>query len=80
MIGLGMGSGLVGLLLMALLWGGLIALATRLVQSLFPQGEKLAGQLSFQGLSAREILDRRYVRGEISRSEYDLMKDTLSRY
>ncbi len=29
-------------------------------------------------LSAREILDRRYARGEINREEYDLMKETIS--
>ncbi len=79
-MGLGMGSGLTGLLVMVLFWGGLIALALWLVRALFPQVEKRSERPSFGELNAREILDRRYARGEISREEYDVMKDTLARY
>ncbi len=79
-MGLGMGSGLAGLLLMVLFWGGLIALAVWLVRPLFPRVEKLAGQSSFRELDAQEILDRRYARGELDREEYDMMKETLSSY
>jgi uncharacterized membrane protein len=63
-----------GLVLMVLLWGGLIALATWLVRALFPQ----AGQPASTGRDADKILDLRYAQGEISREEYDLMKETLS--
>lgn len=76
-MGLGIGSGLVGLVLMILFWGALVGLAVLLVRSLFPQVENLANLSSSRELNAREILDRRYARGEISRDEYDVMKETL---
>lgn len=77
MMGLGMGSGLFGLVLMLLFWSALIALAVWLVRSLFPQGARSPEQPGYKELNAREILDRRFVRGEINREEYDLMKETL---
>lgn len=73
----GMGLGVVGLLLMILLWGGVIALAVWLVGVLFPQAKR-PGAASGHELTAREILDRRYARGEIGRQEYELMRETLS--
>jgi len=79
MMGFGMGFGLVGLLLMALLWGGLILVAVWLIRELFPQAERPPAVFSTPKLGAREILDRRYAQGEISRDEYDLMKEALSR-
>jgi len=79
MMGLGMGSGLFGLILMLLFWGGLIALAVWLVRSLFPQGARSPGQPGYREMNAREILDRRFARGEIDREEYDLMRETISR-
>lgn len=78
MMGLGMGSGLLGLVVMVLFWSGVAALAVWLVRSLFPQAEKLAEQVGSRELNAREILDRRYARGEINREEYDVMKETLA--
>ncbi len=77
-MGLGMGFGVFGLVLMVLFWGGLIALAVWLVRALFPQADRPPAQPTGRDLSAGEILDRRYARGEISREEYDLMKETLS--
>jgi putative membrane protein len=72
-----MGFGILGLLLMVLLWGGLIALAVWLVRSLFPQATQPPAAAGGQGVSAREILDRRYARGEISREEYDMKKEAI---
>jgi putative membrane protein len=77
MMGFGVGFGIVGLLLMVLLWGGLIALAVWLVRSLFPQATQPPAAFCGQGVSAREILDRRYARGEISRQEYDMKKEVI---
>jgi putative membrane protein len=78
-MGFGMGFGLIGLVLMALLWGGLILAAIWLVRALFPQAERPTAVSSPVKTDAREILDRRYARGEISREEYDSMRETLSR-
>jgi uncharacterized membrane protein len=79
MMGVGAGFGLLGLVLTVLVWGGLIALGVWLVRALFPKAEPPQAGLAIPELSARDILDRRYARGEISREEYDLMRETLSR-
>jgi len=74
---MGMGFGLGGFLIMILLWGGLIALAIWLVGTLFPRTARpmASGE---QDLSARQILSRRYARGEITREQYELMKRDIS--
>jgi uncharacterized membrane protein len=54
----------------------LIALAVGIVWALFPRSGGRAPADQVPG--AREILDRRYARGEINREQYDLMKETLS--
>jgi uncharacterized membrane protein len=68
-VGMGLGS-----LLMVLLCGALIVLAVWLIRALFPP---LRRPSTKQDLSARDILDRRFTRGEISQEEYDLMIETL---
>ncbi|MGD2205478.1 MAG: SHOCT domain-containing protein [Anaerolineae bacterium] len=75
MMAWGMGFGLI---LMLLFWGALIALAVWLVQGLFPSANRPPAPPTGRDLSAREILDRRFARGEISREEYDLMRRTVS--
>lgn len=73
-----MGFGMVfGLLLVALVAIGLIALAVWLVGMLFPRHAGPAVPQD-QAPSARQILDQRYARGEISREEYELMKQDIS--
>ena len=76
--GLGMGFGIFGLVLMVLFWGGLIALAVWLVRSLFPHTTQPPAPSWGSGLSARDILDRRFARGEINLEEYNLMKASMS--
>ena len=73
--GLGMG---VGLLFMLLFWGALIGLGVWLVRALFPSAAQPPAPPTGRDLSAREILDRRFARGEIGREEYDLMRETIS--
>lgn len=75
-----MGFGFLGLLLMLFFWIGLIALAIWAVKGLFPSSkssESFHTDPSGQGPSARQILDQRYARGEISREQYELMKRDL---
>jgi putative membrane protein len=76
-----MGFGLFGFLLMLLFWGGVIALAVWLVGLLFPGA---AGQSTStpdgngrKGETALEILKKRYARGELSRHEYQQMREDL---
>ncbi len=58
---------------MFLLWGVLIALAVWGVSSLFPRRAQSSGP-DQRDSTAREVLARRYARGEITREEYELMK------
>jgi putative membrane protein len=74
MMGYGMGFGVFGLVLMVLFWGGLIALGIGLVVAFFRQG---SGPAARSEPGAAEILDRRYARGEISREEYESMREAL---
>lgn len=78
MMGMGWGFGVFGLLLMILFWGGLIALAIWLVSALFPGSSRRPASGADHAQSPREILDTRYARGEITREEYELMKQDLS--
>lgn len=71
-----MGFGLVGLLLMVLFWGTLIVGAVWLLKSIFPDAGAKTNQKE-QALSAREILDQRYARGEITRDEYIRMVEDV---
>jgi putative membrane protein len=75
----GMGFGFGGFFLMILFWISIIAGAVWIVKLIFtgttgtlmPPGKS-------RGSSAREILDQRYAKGEMSREDYELMKQDLS--
>lgn len=71
-----MGFGVFGLVLMVLAWGMLITLAFWVVSSLFPQVGRHPASTSDR-LTARQILEMRYARGEITREQYELMKQDL---
>ena len=73
---MGMGFGLTGLLFMFLFLVGVIVLALWLVSALFPRTDRPTA-LDDQDLSARQILDRRYARGEITREQYKMMKQDI---
>jgi putative membrane protein len=78
MMMMGIGFGMFGLLAMLLLWGGLIVLAVWLVRALFPHDGRHSALTAGQEQNAREILNRRYARGEITREQYELMKQDLA--
>ncbi len=73
-----MGCGLLGLFMMLLVWIGLIAGAVFLVRALFPGVNQSPPTRRSAGGSARQILDERYTRGEISRAEYEGMTEDIS--
>lgn len=78
MMGFGLGFGFIGILLMLLFWGGLIVLAVLAVRALFRSGSQ-GNPLNLSGRStARDILDQRYARGEISRAEYEQMLQDIN--
>ena len=73
-----MGFGVLGLALMVLFWIGLIFGAVWLIKVLFQGGTRNASGLQLdRPAGAREILDRRYAKGEINREEYDIYKRDL---
>jgi len=79
MMGFGMFGGL-GLLIMLLFWGFLIFLGVWLVKALFSSSTNNQAPPDQRGKSpnALEILAQRYARGEITREQYEIMKQDLS--
>jgi putative membrane protein len=68
----------VGLLLMLLFWGLLIAGAVWLAKVVFIGRERLNGAPGGPNLNPREVLDQRYARGEITREEYERIRADLA--
>ena len=72
------GFGFIGFFLMLIFWVGLIALAVWLVKALFGNNNPISRPPTMDRPSARDILDQRYARGEITREQYELMKQDIS--
>ena len=73
-----MGFGFIGLFLMLLFWGVLIAGAIWVIRALFPGGGASGPVLPGRDArGARQILDERYARGELTREQYEQMKRDL---
>ena len=70
-----MGLGIVGWFLMTIFWIGLILLGVWMVKGLFQNSGRTPPRSSAG--TAREILDERYARGELSREQYENMKADL---
>jgi putative membrane protein len=82
MMGMGLGFSLFGLLIMIIFWLAVIGLAVWLLASLFPQisNNSLPPSEKWHNdrpETALEILRQRYVRGEISRAEFEKMRRDL---
>ncbi len=58
------------------LWAGLIVLAIWGVGRLFPSGGPLAVPVS--ELGSLEILAQRYARGDLSREQYEMIRDEIA--
>ena len=74
-----MGFGIMGGLFMIIFWVGVTALVIWLVRVLFQGSGRQSGPTQIPKMSAQEILDRRYARGELSREEYELTKQDLAK-
>lgn len=72
-----MGFGFIGLMLMFVFWALLIAGAVWVVRSIFPRGTDAGVSNKTSNQGPREILDRRYAKGEINREQYQLMSGDL---
>lgn len=75
MMGWGMGFGIFWVFFMLLFWIILILGAVWLVRAVFGNGRPRS--TSNEPQSAREILDQRYARGEITREQYEIMKEDI---
>ncbi len=69
------GFGLTGFFLMLLFWVILILLAAWLIKALFSMGRNDTTQKDQP--NAKEILDQRYARGDITREQYEKMKSDM---
>lgn len=74
MYGLGWGGWLLGGLIMLLLVGGLIALVIFLIRA---SGSGDQRRQAGKGETALDILKKRYARGEISKEEYEVIRQDL---
>lgn len=70
-----MGLGMLGG--MALFWLILIAFAVFVVRMFFPSVSSGDNSDTHTPLSAREVLDQRYARGELTREQYQQMQKDL---
>ncbi len=73
-----MGFGFIGLLLMLLFWGLLIAGAVWLVKAILTGGTNSRVLAERNRLSASEILNQRYAKGEITREQHALMSEDIT--
>ena len=72
---------LLGGLTMILFWGGLIALIVLAVRGLTGDGQRQRSDRSESGPSVNvlDILQTRYAQGEITREEYEQIRNDLKR-
>ena len=80
MMGFGMGFGFLGLLILLLFLVGVVFLAVWLIRGVLSGDSNRisSGQQPRKNAEALEILSQRYARGEITREQYESMKNDLS--
>ena len=78
MLGFGMGFGVLGVVIMLVFWIGIILLSVWIIRALFQGSNNPDSNRNGELSSPKEILDRRYGRGEITREQYELMKQDIS--
>jgi putative membrane protein len=78
MLGFGMGFGVLGVVIMLIFWIGLIFLSVWIIRTLFQGSNNTASNKDRELTDPKKILDRRYSRGEITREQYELMKQDIS--
>ncbi len=78
MLGFGMGFGVLGMAIMLIFWTGIILLSVWIIRTLFQITDNPANSNNLSPTTPKEILDQRYSRGEITREQYELMKQDIS--
>jgi putative membrane protein len=64
-----------GVVMMVLFWGGLIAAAVIILRAVFGTGSRAGSDTKDE--DALEILKKRYARGDLSKAEYEEMRQDL---
>ena len=77
MTGFGMGFGVIGLFLFIVFIAVVVGLGILLVRALAPNNQVTHSTLASGEPNPKEILDRRYARGEITREQYQEMKQDI---
>ena len=72
------GTGAAGWLIMALIWGGFIAVVVWAVLRLFPSGRRGSGEQEPHGQGVAAELDRRLAAREIDTDTYLRQRDTTA--
>ena len=67
-----------GMVWMVIFWGGIIALAVWAVSRLTGDREKGGDQRKLEGQSPLDIAKERYARGEITREQFEQLRQDLS--
>jgi putative membrane protein len=67
----------IGLIWMLIFWGGIILLALLLISLLFPNDSHSSTNHPRSSSAARDILDQRFARGELSPEQYQEMRQTI---
>lgn len=74
---MGLGMGFVGLLITIVFFGVVIFLVVWVVRAFTNNPGSMQSPFITRSDNAREILDQRYARGEITREQYETMKQDL---
>lgn len=77
MYGLGWGGWLLGGLMMLLFWGGIIALVFFAIRAFSGSGNQATSKQTNNDENALDILKKRYAGGEISKEEYEAIRNDL---
>ncbi|GAB4282973.1 MAG: hypothetical protein Kow0080_36950 [Candidatus Promineifilaceae bacterium] len=77
MYGLGWSGWLLGGLMMLLFWGGLIAVIFFIARAFSGNGRSSQQSPASSSQSALDILKQRYARGEISKEEFEQIRQDL---
>ncbi len=73
-----MGFGIFGIILVVILLGAVVVLGAGIFRGFLPRTTGESNMSSSMKIGAKEILDQRYAKGEITEGEYQKMKKDIN--